>query len=147
MNTSGLKHSYNLKRRRGTRISLEPHLGSPDPDDTESVRAWLKSKPRPWAVDLFCGAGGLSLGLEEEGFTVVAAADSDAVSVETHAANIEGLTWVGDLSDPTAFINQLVSWGIEHVDLLAGGPPCQPFSSAGISKIGNLVKKWKAPSP
>ena len=103
----------------------------------------MKGKPRPWAVDLFCGAGGLSLGLEEEGFAVVAAADSDPVSIETHAANIEGLTWTGDLSNPIAFIDQLASWGIESVDILAGGPPCQPFSSAGISKIGNLVKNGR----
>ena len=71
---------------------------------------------------------------------MVAAADSDPVATETNAANIEGLTWTGDLSDPTAFIGQLDEWGIKDVDLLAGGPPCQPFSTAGMSKIGSLVR-------
>ena len=71
---------------------------------------------------------------------MVAAADSDRLSTETHAANIQSLTWTGDLSDPGGFIGQLDEWGIESVDLVAGGPPCQPFSNAGASKIGHLVK-------
>ena len=132
--------TVNLKGRRGTRVELEPHPDPPDPSDREAVREWLETLPRPWAVDLFCGAGGLSLGLEEGGFSVVAAADSDPAATETHAANIQGLTWTGDLSNPHGFINQLDEWGIDSVDLVAGGPPCQPFSSAGASKIGHLVK-------
>ena len=132
---------YRVSVRRGPRISLDPHSGSPDPNDNNCVRDWLETTPRPWAIDLFCGAGGLSLGLEEAGFSVVAAADSDPVATETHASNIEGLTWTGDLSDPNDFIRQLDDWGIDDVDLLAGGPPCQPFSTAGMSKIGDLVRR------
>ena len=132
--------SHRLPFRLGERISLAPHGGSPDPCDGGSVRAWLEDLPRPWAVDLFCGAGGLSLGLEEAGFSVVAAADADPDSTETHAANISGLTWTGNLADPSGFIRRLDEWGIDRVDLLAGGPPCQPFSRAGTSKIGNLVR-------
>ena len=135
------KSQYRVVFRRGQRISLDPHRSSPDPNDKAQVRAWLANRPRPWAIDLFCGAGGLSLGLERGGFSVVAAADSDPVATETHAANIEGLTWTGDLSDPTEFLDHLDDWGIESVDLLAGGPPCQPFSTAGLSKIGDLVRK------
>ena len=84
---------------------------------------WLTLQPRPWAVDLFSGAGGLSLGLEQAGFSVVASADSDPLSTETHAANIQGLTWNGDLANPSDFIHQLDAWGIDSVDLLAGGAP------------------------
>ena len=130
----------NLPKVRGERIRLEPHTGSPDSHDQDSVRTWLESRPRPWAVDLFCGAGGLSLGIEEAGISVIAAADSDPDSTETHAHNIPSLTWTGNLADPSGFISQLDGWGIDHVDLLAGGPPCQPFSRAGTSKIGNLVR-------
>ena len=132
---------YRVTHRRGPRINLNPHRDSPDPSDKDRVHAWLESRPHPWAIDLFCGAGGLSLGLEEGGFSVVVAADSDPVATETHGANLQGLTWTGDLSDPGAFIRQLDDWGIEDVDLLAGGPPCQPFSTAGMSKIGDLVRR------
>ena len=120
---------------------MDRHPKSPDPTDVREVKEWINRQPRPWAIDLFCGAGGLSLGLEEAGFSVIAAADSDATATETHAANFPGLTWTGDLAIPAAFMQQLDQWGVDSVDLLAGGPPCQPFSSAGFSKIGDLVRK------
>ena len=132
--------------KRGSRVVLQPHHESPNPNDPDSVRGWLGIRPRPWAIDLFCGAGGLSLGLEEAGFSVVAAADSDPLAIETHAANIQGLTWTGDLSNPTAFLRRLREWGIDTVDLVAGGPPCQPFSQAGRPKIGNLVRRGSRPA-
>ncbi len=136
-----LQPKYRLKSRQRTRIRLDPHPNSPNPDDSETVRQWLGTRPRPWAIDLFCGAGGLSLGLEEAGFSVIAAADSDPTSIETHSANIGGLTWTGDLSKPDDFISRLNEWGVRDIDLLAGGPPCQPFSNAGASKIGDLVRR------
>ena len=135
--------AYRLPSRPGHRVTLERHERSPDPNDIDAVRAWLESKPRPWAIDLFCGAGGLSLGLEEAGFTVVAAADSESTAIQSHSANIEGLTWTGDLGNPDEFIEQLSKWGIDSVDLVAGGPPCQPFSLAGVPKIGSLVREGR----
>ncbi len=127
-------------------MAPDAHPLSPDQGDPDAIRRWLDGLPRPWAVDLFAGAGGLSLGLAQGGFSVVAAADSDPVAMETHAANIPGLTWVGDLTDPNVFIEQLDRWGIENIDLLAGGPPCQPFSRAGTAKIGHLVKSGSRPA-
>ena len=127
-------------------MALRANCLAPDQDDAQSVQRWLDGLPRPWAIDLFSGAGGLSLGLEQGGFSIVAAADSDPVAIETHAANIPGLTWVGDLTDPTEFVDQLDRWGIKNVDLLAGGPPCQPFSRAGTAKIGSLVRSGSRPA-
>ena len=97
------------------------------------------SRARPTAVDLFCGAGGLSLGLERAGFDVLAGADSDEWAVRTHQANVGGMSWCGDLADPTEFLNTLKVWGLERVDLVAGGVPCQPFSRAGHSRIRGLI--------
>lgn len=98
-----------------------------------------KPRSRPTAVDLFCGAGGLSLGLERAGFDVLVGADSDEWAVRTHEANLPGQSWCGDLTDPSDFINTLDVWGLERVDLVAGGVPCQPFSRAGGPRIRDLV--------
>ena len=98
---------------------------------------------RPTAIDLFCGAGGLSLGLRTAGFSVLVGADHDEYSAETHVANIAGLAYHGDLSDPTELLEHLDAWGLRRVDLVAGGPPCQPFSRAGSSKIRSLVRSGR----
>jgi DNA (cytosine-5)-methyltransferase 1 len=125
---------------RGRDVRLPRRAGAPDPGDLDAVRRWVEEVRGPTAVDLFCGAGGLSLGLEEAGFTVLAGADSDALAMQTHGANVGGLGWTGDLTDPADFIEHLEGWGIGTVDLLAGGVPCQPFSRAGRSKIKDLVR-------
>lgn len=118
----------------------------PNPSVASAVEVWQDRFPRPWAVDLFCGAGGLSLGLQQAGFSVVGAADSDADAIETHAGLAPGLTWHGDLTTPDGFISHLRDHGITSVDLVAGGPPCQPFSRAGAAKIRDLVKAKKRPA-
>lgn len=125
---------------RGPQLRLPPHPDSPDPIDLAAVRRWVRSVAGPTAVDLFCGAGGLSLGLRNAGFTVLLGADSDESSAETHRANIGGLTYEGDLSDPEDFLDHLDAWGVRQVDLVAGGVPCQPFSRAGRSKLRSLVR-------
>lgn len=117
------------------------HPEAPDPTDLPGIRKWVAERRRPTAIDLFAGAGGLSLGLHRAGFDVLVGADSNEWAMETHAANLPGLTWAGDLTDPRYFLEALGVWGIETVDLLAGGVPCQPFSRAGRSKIADLVKQ------
>jgi DNA (cytosine-5)-methyltransferase 1 len=124
---------------RGTDLRLHRNPDAPDPTDLAAIRRWVGFASRPTAVDLFSGAGGLSLGLQEAGFSVLLGADNDERAVQTHTANIGGLGYVGDLSDPTELIDHLQGWGIETVDLVAGGVPCQPFSRAGRSMIRNLV--------
>ena len=124
---------------RGHRLRLSPHASAPDPADLTAIRRWVRASASPTAIDLFCGAGGLSLGLSDAGFTVLVGADNDPFAVETHTANIGGLGYIGDLGDPADFLERLDAWGIDSVDLVAGGPPCQPFSRAGRSKIRQLV--------
>ena len=46
-----------------------------------------KSKTKPTAIDLFCGCGGLSLGLRKAGFSVVAGVDADALASSTYRMN------------------------------------------------------------
>jgi DNA (cytosine-5)-methyltransferase 1 len=134
-----------VKPYRGPKLELPPHQEAPDPLDLAAVRRWVRSQTASslTAIDLFCGAGGLSLGLERAGFRVLVGADIDQASVQTHVANIGGLGYHGDLSDPDDFLDHLRAWGIRGVDLIAGGVPCQPFSRAGRSKIRSLVGEGK----
>lgn len=96
------------------------------------------------AVDLFAGAGGLSLGLEWAGFEVLAAIDHDAACMETYQANRpdEDAAIRADLSD-TQDLRKVVD-EIRHrnkgqaIDLLAGGPPCQGFSTAGHCRLDDF---------
>ena len=124
---------------RGAALRLPRHPDAPDPSDLTAVRRWVRRAKRPRAIDLFCGAGGLSLGLRDAGFSVLLGADCDAYAVETHTANIGGLGFVGDLTDPTELLEHLDGWGINEVELVAGGVPCQPFSRAGHAKLRELV--------
>lgn len=129
-----------LAHYRGTALRLNPKAGAPDQADLASVKRWVRAQPKPTAIDLFCGAGGLSLGLHDAGFSVLLGADNDPWSVETHRGNLGGIGYCGDLADTEDFLDHLTAWGIHSVDLVAGGVPCQPFSRAGRSKIRSLVE-------
>ena len=82
---------------------------------------------KPKAIDLFCGAGGLSLGLEKAGFEITLAVDNDVRSLETYQRNLGHKTLHGDLTrlKPKNVRREL---GLGQIDLIAGGPPCQGFS-------------------
>ena len=78
-----------VRSYRGTKLELPAHTDAPDPDDRAAVRQWVRAQAASGltTLDLFCGAGGLSLGLEKAGFRVLVGADLDAPAVETHVAN------------------------------------------------------------
>ena len=85
----------------------------------------------PIAVDLYCGCGGLTTGLKQAGFKVIAAVDNDPLSILTYYENHpEVKLYAEDIRDIKAdkFMEEL---GLEpgKLDLLAGCPPCQGFSS------------------
>ncbi|SIO62118.1 DNA (cytosine-5)-methyltransferase 1 [Singulisphaera sp. GP187] len=96
----------------------------------------MKKKQRPIAVDLFCGAGGMSVGFEQAGFDVVASFDNDPINVETYKINHPSSSvHRADLGTATGKGLRLLA-GLEGVkiDVLFGGPPCQGFSEIGRSR-------------
>ena len=80
-------------------------------------------------IDLFCGCGGFSLGLERAGFTVLAAIDSNPEAVSVFRKNFPNVPQVLQ-KDLTEFrpreLAELI--GAAEVDVIVGGPPCQGFS-------------------
>ena len=94
---------------------------------------------RPVAIDLFSGAGGLSYGLEAAGYHVALAVDFNDWALETHAHNFDGEALHLDLSRLDVQDDIVNSFRGVDVALIAGGPPCQPFSRVGRSKIRSLV--------
>jgi DNA (cytosine-5)-methyltransferase 1 len=88
---------------------------------------------RPVVIDLFAGAGGMSLGFEQAGFDVAAAVELDPVHAAVHAFNfpksaVLARSVVG-LSG--AEIRKAAGLGDRRVDVVVGGAPCQGFSLIG----------------
>ena len=131
---------YGVPIERSDYLKLDPHEQSCTP---EGFGDWLSglNGDELLAVDLFSGAGGLSLGLKRAGWTVAAAVDFDERALETHAANFSGMSLHMDLGDPEMRDRLVELLKPAKIDLVAGGPPCQPFSRAGRSKIRSLVEK------
>lgn len=85
------------------------------------------------ALDLFCGSGGMSLGLQAAGFEVIAGVDNWAPAAETYRKNFHHTFLERDIS--SFGLSDLHSADIDprSVDVVVGGPPCQGFS---IQRIG-----------
>jgi DNA (cytosine-5)-methyltransferase 1 len=84
------------------------------------------------ALDLFCGAGGLSRGLVAAGFDVVAAVDSWPPALRSYAANFRSHMLLDkDVAEISS--KDLRRIGVsDEIDVVAGGPPCQGFSHQRI---------------
>ena len=91
------------------------------------------SRPRPKAIDLFCGAGGMSLGFEQAGFDIVLGVDADGHHVAVHKRNFPNhpalCTSVVGLTAERIY--EAIG-GRTEIDLVCGGPPCQGFSHMGL---------------
>ena len=88
-------------------------------------------KKRPTAIDLFSGSGGLTLGLKHAGFKIIGAVDSDSLAAETYRVNHKNtVLWERDIRDLTVSeVMSRLKLSVGELDLLAGCPPCQGFSS------------------
>ncbi len=88
---------------------------------------------RPIGIDLFAGAGGMSLGFEQAGFDVVAAVEIDPIHCATHEYNFPHTTTIcANVVNLTgAEIRHRVKLAKKDIDVVFGGAPCQGFSLMG----------------
>lgn len=93
------------------------------------------------AIDLFAGCGGLSRGLMDAGIDVIAGVDAWAPAREIYEANLGHPAHNIDLSDTATIVNFLLA---NPASLIAGGPPCQDFSSAGKRQEGGRADLTRA---
>jgi len=96
------------------------------------------SSAKPKLISLYTGAGGLDLGLEAAGFKTVVGIEFDAEAAKTIRANRNWPVIEKDIHD-VKISEILETGGIAEgeADLLAGGPPCQPFSKSGYWAHGD----------
>ncbi|WP_083459925.1 DNA cytosine methyltransferase [Jiangella muralis] len=98
--------------------------------------------PKVSAIDLFCGAGGLSLGLKQAGVEVAAGIDLDPACAYPYEANLRAKFLLKDVAEVTG--RDLTDlWHAEaKYRLLAGCAPCQPFSSHRRGKDTSSEENW-----
>jgi DNA (cytosine-5)-methyltransferase 1 len=98
-------------------------------------------------IDLFCGCGGFSLGMERAGFQCLAAIDFNEEAIQTFKANFSKKTLVlcKDLTKfPPAKLAAKLK--VNHVNVIVGGPPCQGFSNVrqvDAANHGSRVRRDK----
>ena len=88
----------------------------------------------PRVLDLFAGAGGLSLGFQRAGFRIDGAVELDPLAAATHARNFGHAAVARDIVslEPSDL-------GLDAVDVLVGGPPCQAYARVGRAKLREVA--------
>lgn len=89
------------------------------------------AKKKPYFIDLFSGAGGLSCGLTMAGFECAFAVDNNEKAIDTFSANHKNVpTYVDDISKLKGPVLKKIL-GKKKITLVCGGPPCQGMSTVG----------------
>jgi DNA (cytosine-5)-methyltransferase 1 len=105
------------------------------------MRVSVPNRPNIQAIDLFCGAGGLTYGLRKARIAVLAGVDVDPACKFAYEENNEAPFCLRDVANLTGeTLNALFAEGA--VRLLAGCAPCQPFSTYSNGRKAHLSSKW-----
>lgn len=92
----------------------------------------MADERKPCCLDLFCGIGGLSLGLERAGIKTIGGIDCWADAKRTFEHNLKVRCMLSDLTATTvAEIESFFAVSRKDIDIISGGPPCQGFSTVG----------------
>lgn len=100
------------------------------------------------AIDLFCGAGGLSRGLEDCGIAVQLGVELDPIAATTYQNNLHGNVIIDDIRNISSeVIMNMLNIEARELFLVAGCPPCQTFSSLQKNNINkdernNLIMEY-----
>lgn len=113
--------------------------------------ARLRDGRPPRVLDLFAGAGGISLGFQRAGFRIDGALEIDSLAALTHAQNFHGHLEKDDFAahagardmlttEPEKLVAQLGMGSVDNaVDVLVGGPPCQAYARVGRAKLREVA--------
>jgi DNA (cytosine-5)-methyltransferase 1 len=129
------------KKAQGNRI--KEMFTKRESKNRQMVISSTKEKNKPvsplFALDIFAGGGGLTVGLKRAEFQVVGAVELERHAFATYMANHPEVTTINEdiCTIHGDILRKLSPSG--HIDLLAGCPPCQGFSS--------LTSKYKKPHP
>src|SRR5260370_23755937 len=98
-------------------------------------------KRQPNVISLYSGAGGLDYGFEAAGFETVFTNDFDHDSCETVRLNRKWPVVERSIFDvPTEEILEIAGAEVGEIDVLIGGPPCQPFSKSSYWVRGDPAR-------
>ena len=91
------------------------------------------------SLDLFSGAGGITLGFKNAGIQSIGAIEIDRFAAETFRHNFPDIPLYN--RDIYSFTDEEVKNLFSDVDIIVGGPPCQGFSVAGPTQYGIIDKR------
>lgn len=133
-------HLPNEPRLRGS--VARPRYGAGSTADDGQER-WMPSAGGPTSLELFAGGGGMALGLHNAGFRHAALIEYESKACLTLLKNADRWKALGHSSPPwlpdqvhetdvRQYLRSQEMVSLPDVDLVAGGPPCQPFSLGGV---------------
>ena len=149
-----LPHSYPCETASSSRRAGNKEMNfraKPTVSDAATMRKLerIAAGEKPRAIDLFSGAGGISLGFHRVGFRIDGALEIEPLPALTHALNFHrddperiGLhSQPRDMTklEPNEFAAELGLGPVaDAVDVLVGGPPCQAYARVGRAKLREI---------